>query len=114
MGLYDDYTDEEKEEMLELEQVEERIDDALGDLQYIAAEAIGRLYDAIKEADRERAERFAYCDDTEHLEDEVRLLVRFIYNSGLQMPLQGHYIDMNDYALPEDPQKGLYELGGHR
>ncbi len=47
----------------------------------------------------------------ELMEEEMRLLCRLLYEANVELPREGHFIDINLYVHKDDPCKGVYEYG---
>ena len=42
-------------------------------------------------------------------EKEIRMLITWMVDHGLSLPMQGHYININEYIRADDPAHGCYE-----
>ena len=51
------------------------------------------------------------AEELELMEQELRLLCRLLYDSNVELPRDGHFMDINPYVPRNDPYKGQYEYG---
>lgn len=90
--------------MKQVQKLMEKLEDALYDVEL-------DLDTATEESSEYAAQLAEKTDEIELMEEEIRLLCRLLYEAKVDLPLEGHFTDINPYVHSSDPNKGMYEYG---
>jgi len=88
--------------MKEIRRLIEKLEDVVGDVEI-------DLDSAVKSCEDYEFQLSEKTEELELMEQELRLLCQLLYDSNVELPRNGHFMDINPYVPRNDPCKGRYE-----
>ena len=94
----------------EIERLFENVSSILDDVECETTALIDEAEDFRQENEDLRQSLYIASQYYNESQKEIRLLIQLCFDNEIVIPLEGHFIDINEAVPKNDPQKGSYDV----
>lgn len=88
----------------------EKVSSILDDVECETTALIDEAEDYRQENEDMRQSLYIASQYYNEFQKEIRFLIQLCHDNAVVLPLEGHFIDINEAVPKDDPQKGSYDV----